>query len=112
MPPRRFSRHTFTRSFEDTNGFFQLSEREPFRFQSFDDNRQHIVADGDTVFNLAGRFFASFDRPSGLWWIIADFQTDPIIDPTIALEIGRTLAIPSLRVIVEEIFSEARRIEV
>ena len=112
MPPRRFSRHTFTRSFEDENGRFQLSEREPFRFRAFDDTRQHIVADGDTIFNIAGRFFASFERPAGLWWIVADFQPDPIIDPTIALEIGRTLFIPSLRVVIEEIFSEARRIEV
>jgi hypothetical protein len=50
-------------------------------------------------------------RPSGLWWIIADFQPDPIHDPTVRLTPGRTLYIPSLRTVQEEVFSDKRRKE-
>lgn len=110
MPPRRFSRFTFSEGFiDDGDGSFLLADPEPFPFAEFTDTRIHIVSDGDSLFNLAGRYFSSFQRPSGLWWIIADFQPDPIIDPTRKLAVGLTLFVPSERVVTEEIFSEARR---
>jgi hypothetical protein len=111
MPPRRFSRYTFCSASLDDAGRLVLNEREPYRFQSFPDTRQHVVQQGETLFSLAGRYFAPLPRPAGLWWVIADFQPDPIYDPTVALELGRVLWIPSIRVITEEIFSEARRQE-
>jgi hypothetical protein len=109
MPPRRFSRHTFTSAVQDDEGRLVLTDREPFRFRSLPDNRQHVVKEGETIFSLAGRYFAPLPRPAGLWWVIADFQPDPIHDPTIALEPGRVLVIPSVRTVQEEIFSERRR---
>ena len=111
MPPRRFSRYSFSAAVLDDAGRLFLTEREPFRFRSFPDNRQHLVQQGDTVFSLAGRYFAPLPRPSGLWWVIADFQPEPIHDPTLALDLGRLLFIPSIRVITEEVFAEARRQE-
>jgi hypothetical protein len=57
------------------------TEREPFRFRAFPDNRQHVVQQGKTLFSLAGRYFAPLPRASGLWWVIADFQPDPVHDP-------------------------------
>lgn len=113
MPPRRYSRFTFSAGFVDEDDDrFLLEDPEPFAFQEFADTRVHTVQDGDTLFNLAGRFFASFERPSGLWWVIADFQPDPIIDPTLRLSVGRALFIPSERVLTEQVFNEARRDEV
>lgn len=110
MPPRRYSRFTFSAGFVDEDdGAFLLEDPEPFEFQEFSDTRIHTVTESDTVFNLAARYFASFERPAGLWWIICDFQPDPIIDPTLKLAVGRTLFIPSERVVTEEIFNEARR---
>jgi hypothetical protein len=111
MPPRRFSRYSFSAAVLDDTGRLFLTEREPFRFRSLSDNRQHVVQQGDTVFSLAGRYFAPLPRPSGLWWVIADFQPEPIHDPTLALDLGRLLFIPSIRVITEEVFAEARRQE-
>ena len=111
MPPRRFSRHAFSAAVQDDAGRLVLTEREPFRFRSLSDNRQHVVQQGDTLFSLAGRYFAPLPRPSGLWWVIADFQPEPIHDPTLALDLGRLLFIPSVRVITEEVFAEARRQE-
>jgi len=43
--------------------------------------------------------------------VIADFQPDPVHDPTLSLDLGRVLFIPSVRVVTEEVFAEARRQE-
>ena len=111
MPPRQLSRFAFCTAFLDDRERLVLSEREPFRFRARPDNRQHVVQQGDTLFSLAGRYFAPLPRSAGLWWVIADFQPEPVHDPTLALELGRVLFIPSLRVITEEVFAETRRQE-
>ena len=111
MPPRRFSRYTFSAAILDEDERLLLTEREPFRFRPLPDHRQHGVTEGDTLFSLAGRSCAPLPRPAGLWWIIADFQPDPLHDPTLALEVGRVLVLPSLRTVTEEIFAERRRQE-
>lgn len=111
MPPRRFSRFTFSSAVLDDAERLLLTDREPYRFRALPDNRQHVVGDGETLFSLAGRYFAPLPRPAGLWWVIADFQPDPILDPTLSLDVGRVLFIPSIRVVSEEIFAEKRRQE-
>ena len=111
MPPRRFSRFTFSAAVLDEDERLFLIDREPFRFRSLPDNRQHVVQQGDTLFSLAGRYFAPLPRPAGLWWLIADFQPDPVHDPTLSLDLGRLLFVPSVRVVSEEVFAEKRRQE-
>lgn len=117
MPPRRFSRYTYSTAFLEElpdgtrTGALILSDPEPFRFRPFRDNRIHVVKDGDSLFTLAYKFFRPLPRPSGLWWIIADFQPDPIHDPTLRLAKGTPLVIPSVRTVIEEVFSEKRRDE-
>jgi hypothetical protein len=111
MPPRRFSRYTFSSAVLDEDERLVLTDREPFRFRALPDNRQHVVKEGDTLFSLAGRYFAPLPRPAGLWWVIAEFQPDPIHDPTLSLEIGRVVLVPSVRTVVEEVFAEKRRQE-
>jgi hypothetical protein len=111
MPPRQFSRYTFSAAILDDRGRLFLTEREPYRFRSLPDTRQVVVQQGDSLFSLAGQHFSPLPRPAGLWWIIADFQPDPIYDPTLVLELGRVLFVPSIRVVTEEIFSETRRAE-
>jgi hypothetical protein len=112
MPPRRYSRFTFCSALLDADQRLFLTEREPYRFRSLEDNRQHVVVAGDTLFNLAGRYFTPVPRPAGLWWVIADFQPDPIHDPTLALDVGRALVVPAVRTVTEEILSETRRRQV
>jgi hypothetical protein len=109
VAPRRLSRYTFTYAVQDDEGDLVLYGEEPFRFAVFEDNREHAVRQGDTLFTLAGRYFAPLPRACGLWWVIADFQPEPIHDPTLVLEPGRVLIIPSLRTLTEEVFSERRR---
>lgn len=113
MPPRVRSRHTFTLGISDDADpdKLQLTERETYAYRALPDNRQHVVETGDTLFTLAARYFYPIEGAANLWWIIADFQPDPIHDPTIALEPGTVLVIPSLRTVLERIFSENRRSE-
>ena len=112
MPPRRYSRYTFSSGLLDDAGRLFLTDHEPFRFRPFADSRHHVVREGDSLFTIAGRYFAPLPRPAGLWWVIADFQEDPIHDPTLALEVGTTIVVPSVRVVTEEILAEKRREEV
>jgi nucleoid-associated protein YgaU len=109
MPPRVGSRHSFTAGVRDDAGTLHLTGREPYRFRAHADNRVHVVVQGDTLWDLAGRYFAPLPRACGFWWAIADFQPDPIVDPTLELEVGRRLVIPSARVITDVILGEAGR---
>jgi hypothetical protein len=111
MAPRLYSRHTFCTGQDDSDGRAFLSEREPFRYRSLPDNLIHTVAQGDTLWHLAYRYFQPLPRAAGLWWVIADFQPDPVFDPTLALAEGSTLIIPSVRTVLERVFAESRRQE-
>jgi len=113
MPPRLHSRYTFSKGFEDTDepGVRLLTDRIPFEYRDLEDNVHHIVGEGDTLHSLAAQFFEPLPRPAGLWWVIADFQPEPIHDPTIKLTVGTTIIIPSVRTIEEVVFNEKRRLE-
>ena len=109
MPPNIFSRYSFSAAIEDSAGRQILTRREAIRFERRSDNRNHLVNDGDTLYNLASRFFKRFsNRPAGLWWIIADFQPTPIHDPTIRLAAGSVIVVPSVRYVIEVVFNEGR----
>lgn len=113
MPPRVRSRHIFTLGVKDAAepDKVQLTDREPFSFQDLADNVVHRVADGDTLGGLADRYFNPIENAASLWWVIADFQPEPIHDPTIALAPGSTLVIPSVRTVLEAVFADARSLE-
>jgi hypothetical protein len=105
----RFSRHRFSLGYKDDDGTFFLGDRVPFPYRDVIDNIQHIVRTGDSLFNLPARHYTGMVRPSGLWWIIADFQPDPIQDPTIRLTEGTIIVIPSLRTVQQEILNDRRK---
>ncbi len=113
MPPRSGSRYTFCQGVKDDQGRLYLTEREPYRYRPHPDNRIHTVVEGDTLFSLAGRYFAPLERACGYWWVIADFQPGPneIVDPTLLLEPGVQISIPSIRVLTDNVLSENRRKE-
>ncbi len=104
------SRYSFCAAFRDEAGLALLTEREPYTHVDHPDTRVHTVVMGDTLFALAGRHFAPLPRACGFWWVIADFQPGgAIVDPTLVLEMGRRLHIPSVRVLTDVILSERRR---
>lgn len=111
MPLMVGSRYSFCTVVLDAQGRQMLTEREPYRYVAFSDNRSHTVAQSDTLFALAGKYFAPLPRACGFWWAIADFQPpgQEIVDPTLALTVGSVLAIPSVRVLTDVILGESRR---
>lgn len=108
MPPQTGSRFGFCLGVLDEQGRRYLTEREPYRYRPLPDNRVHRVVDGDTLFDLAGRYFAPLPRACGYWWAIADFQPAPIVDPTLALATGIEIIVPSNRVLTDLILTSRR----
>jgi len=114
MPPRENSRYAFTTARRDAESQkLLLGPRTPFRYEARADNRTHVVQSGDTLWNLAARYF----QPLGglpirsaamLYWIIQDYQPVPIHDPTIRLQEGTTLVIPSVAFVIDRVFTEAQ----
>lgn len=107
----QYSRYLYNVEYEDANGVHYLGEPEPFGFRNEPDNRFHVAREGDTWWGLAHVYFPSFARAGGLWWVLCDFQPEPIVDPTIAIKAGVTLVIPSERVVRSQIFNPERRSE-
>lgn len=108
MPPRRFSRYSYSQAIQDGNGNLVLTEPTPFAFVALADNVEHVAATGDTLFRLADVYFQPLQRPSGLWWIIGDFQPTPIYDPTLLFVEGTTVYVPSVRTVLEQVFNAKR----
>lgn len=108
MPPHVGSRYSFSVALEDELGRLHLAGREPYRFTPQADTRVHRVVEGDTLFSLAGHYFEPLPRACGYWWAIADFQPEPIQDPTLELEVGTVLQIPSLRLVTDVILADPR----
>ena len=116
MPPRLYSRHTFTTmvSVNSPRVNVLLNDRRRFFYQPFKDNRLHTVREGDSWHSLAARYYAPLADPpefsaASLWWAIADFQTRPVHDPTIMLRVGDKVVVPSLRVVRDSIFNPTER---
>ncbi len=112
----RLSRHSFTTAFlTESTGILELTEREPFRFRVFPDNIEHVAKEGDTLHHLAFKTYRGIAPPgmssAQFFWILADFQPQPIVDPTVRIASGTVLFIPSRRVLIEEVFSQTRRKE-
>lgn len=105
------SRYRFSTIHTDGLGRSFLGARPRFGYRDLPDNRAHTVREGDTLHRLAWRYFRPLRRAELLWWIVADFQPEPIHDPTQPLEPGRVLLVPSIRTVQELILTEARRRE-
>lgn len=103
------SRLRFSTIWQDEANRSYFGEREPFGYRDEADNIQHVVQTGDTLFNLAGRYYSSLPRAAGLWWAIADFQPDPVHDPTVRLVEGTIVVVPSVRLLQMAILNQARR---
>jgi hypothetical protein len=110
MPPGEWSRYLFCWGLKDAEtDEVGLSEREPFAYQDLADNRYYKAAQGDTLFTIAERAFPSLPNPCELYWVIADFQPEPIQDGTLELEVGRELVIPSENAVRTTVFDDRRR---
>lgn len=73
----------------------EIDLRPRLEYDPGEDDIAHVVTVGDTLHSLAATYFAGMPNPETLWWIIADYQPEPIIDPTISLTPGDIIVIPS-----------------
>lgn len=108
MRANSISRYQFSNRQQDEQGRLFLDDRKPYRYEAIADNRTHVVREGETLWTIASMHYRSLDRPAGLWWVIADFQPNPIHDPTIQLAPASVLVLPSLRTVVTRILSTSR----
>lgn len=116
MPPGQFSRYLFCDLIDEvrsSDGETQhwLTDRIPFRFRPFLDTVVTRAMDDDTFDRMAGRFYRVIPRACGLWWVIADFQPEPVHDPTLVLAPGTLVHVPSIRVVREHILNPRRRLD-
>lgn len=109
MPPRQNSRYAASFSTDNGSGRLFLSPRNRYTFRELADNTSYLVKDGDTLQQIAARFYATISvgtwSPANLWWVIADFQPQPIHDPTVRLVAGTRLVLPSERTVRERVLT-------
>lgn len=82
-----------------TQDLVYYGTRIPFSYMDDDGTTVHVVKEGDTLHKLANTYYQGFRNPASLWWVIADFQRTPIVDPTLQLEAGTLLNIPSANLV-------------
>jgi len=99
------SRYKHSIALQDENGAIFLDIRPRMLYMGGYDEILHEVVLGDTLHNLAQRYYGAFPEPAGLWWTIAEFQPEPINDPTVRLEPGTWLVIPSVDTIQQWLMS-------
>lgn len=100
------SPYKFSDVARDSDGNAYLEDREPFNYQDREDNISHVVIDGDTLQSLAQYYYWYLDRDAGdLWWVIADYQPTPIINPFVPLQPGRLIVIPAPEFVSSEIMA-------
>lgn len=93
MPPAANSRYLFAEGFL-FDGKTYIGQREPFHFDVSLANRVHRARRGDTLHVLAERYLSGLPNSADLWWLLAEFQPEPIIDPTVPIDPGRLIFIP------------------
>ena len=79
-----------------------MSLHEPVRFQERDDNLTFTARKGDRLDHIAVVFY----RDPKLFWVLADYQPNPIMNPMLPLEKGRIIYGPSLERLQQEILNQ------
>ena len=95
-PDSRYMLGNLFRRESDNAIYTELRPR--LSFEDRDDVIMYEIQAGDTLFSIAQRAYSQgqSEDAAHFWWAIADFQPEPINDPTIALVPGEYLLIPSL----------------
>lgn len=76
-----------------------MSLHEPFYYQDRSDNLTFVARRGDRLDHIATVFY----RDPKLFWVLADFQPNPILNPMLPIEPGRIIYGPSVEVLQQEI---------
>jgi hypothetical protein len=110
--PSTLSVYRFCQAYAAPDGRKYLTDIQPFPFEKFDDTTEHVVVGQQRIEDVAAIHYQAYGEEAYLLWhVLAAFQPEPILDPTVPLTPGSTMFIPSLRVIEERVFSEDRRLD-
>lgn len=108
MPPQKNSRYSYCLGIK-RSGKLWLSSMTPFRYREYSDTRIHQTVENETLDQIAERYYG--DDGWKWWWVIAQFQPNPIVDPTVAFDAGVTIYVPSMKIISQVIMNPSRRKE-
>ena len=113
MPALRNSRYQHSTTYTDTAGARFLTEPPLIPYVDSLDNKVHTVTGGESLQDIAHKYFGDFGSDTfpaaALWYIVAQFQPTPIIDPTLRLPAGLRLYIPSKAYVASRVFDKSRR---
>lgn len=86
-------RLAFTVRDEVQNLTYTLIRSRRVFFDPSAENRIYKAQIGENIFSVAARHFRGYARPAALYWLLADYQPVPILDPTKDLD-GMDIYIP------------------
>lgn len=79
--------------------------RRRLEYMGHDDDIAYEVQPGDTWHILAYKFYGDEFGGADLWWVIADYQPEPVLDPTVMPTVGDILMIPAPNIVQDFILS-------
>ena len=97
-------RYRLANLIKDDDDTLILDLRAKLEFQESSDDILHIVQKGETLHTLAATYYQGFPNAATLWWAIADYQPEPIIDPTLELQEGQVIIIPAADAVQDGLF--------
>jgi len=110
-------RNRYSLAFTDVDSdSILISPIVPFSYRELSDNILHVATKGEMLWDLAEKYYSKKgDSSLGLndawsyYDIIADFQPNPIADPTLSMIGGENIYLPSIQTIKMLIENENRR---
>jgi len=98
------SRYRQSSTYLSDSGRLVLLERQPWRFEDREDNLFHVSSVADAWWTIAEQYYGHIsDRACGLWWVVFDYQTPALVDPTLKIRPNTLIVLPSPGVVVGEV---------
>jgi hypothetical protein len=108
--PSTLSVYRFCQAYVAPDGRKYLTDIQPFPFEEVEDTQEHIVVGQQRIEDVAAIHYQVYGEEAYLLWhVLAAFQPEPVLDPTVPLAAGSKVFVPSLRFIEERVFAEERR---
>jgi hypothetical protein len=110
--PSTLSVYRFCQAYEAPDGRKYLTDIQPFLFEELTDTTPHVVVGEQRIEDVAAIHYQVYGEEAYLLGqVLAQFQPEPLFDPTVPLVAGSTVFVLSLRAIEERVFAESRRLD-
>jgi nucleoid-associated protein YgaU len=107
-PQFDLSRYKFSEVLQDSDENAYTEDREPPVYEAGRlDDILHTVKGGDTLISIAQTYYWDLtEYASELWWVLADMQPTPIINPFALLKPGLLIIVPAPERVTAEILAQ------